>query len=107
MAKQRHAAAKAVHGGAQLADAQLQIAREHGFSSWRAMKMQIDRSPLLLAAENVPSAWKSLRRDTIADLRTIRNPMKLEQSFFLTAAVAMGFLQLGGVVIFGLLSLGA
>lgn len=41
MAKRRLAKLRAAGASAQLADAQLLLAREHGFSSWRALKAAI------------------------------------------------------------------
>ncbi len=42
-AKERLARLRETDASATLADAQLAIAREHGFASWRAMKAEIDR----------------------------------------------------------------
>ena len=41
-AKDRLDVLRAAHPGARLAEAQLAIAREHGFSSWRALKAEVD-----------------------------------------------------------------
>lgn len=105
MAKQRHALLKAGNGGAQLADAQLQIAREHGFSSWRAMKMQIDTRPSPVSDES-PMRISAGRHGAHPRGEAFRNPISLEQSFFLAAALAMGFLQWTSVAILGLVSPG-
>src|SRR5688572_17654093 len=43
LAKERLAELRAVDPDAKLAAAQLAIAREHGFASWRALKAEIDR----------------------------------------------------------------
>jgi hypothetical protein len=42
-AKGRLDAVRATHAGAKLADAQFQLAREYGFSSWRELKAEVDR----------------------------------------------------------------
>ena len=44
-AKQRLAKLRAGGASAQLADAQLLVAREYGFSSWRALKAAIEEPP--------------------------------------------------------------
>jgi hypothetical protein len=41
MSKQRLAKLRAAGASAQLADAQLLLAREYGFSSWRALKAAV------------------------------------------------------------------
>ena len=43
LAKERLAALRSLDADARLADAQLAIAREYGFPSWRALKAEIDR----------------------------------------------------------------
>ena len=43
LAKERLALLRAGKPAAQLADAQLAIAREYGFASWRALKAELDR----------------------------------------------------------------
>lgn len=43
LAKERLAALRAIDPAAKLADAQLAVAREHGFASWRALKAEVDR----------------------------------------------------------------
>jgi ankyrin repeat protein len=42
LAKERLAALRATHPGTRLATAQLAVAREYGFSSWRALKAELD-----------------------------------------------------------------
>ena len=67
-AKRRLTDLRAASPEARLFDAQLQLAREHGFSSWRALKEQIDRvrregrfradgSPAHLPDETVINGW--------------------------------------------------
>ncbi|HKV09970.1 MAG TPA: hypothetical protein VJ725_17655, partial [Thermoanaerobaculia bacterium] len=41
-AKRRLQELRQASPGARLADAQLEVARQHGFSSWRALKAHID-----------------------------------------------------------------
>ena len=43
LAKKRLAALRATHPATKLSGAQLAIAREYGFSSWRALKAEIER----------------------------------------------------------------
>jgi len=43
LAKERLAALRATHPATKLSNAQLAIAREYGFSSWRALKVEIER----------------------------------------------------------------
>ena len=50
-AKDRLDVLRAAQPGARLADAQLAIAREHGFPSWRALKAEVDR---VIAAQSRP-----------------------------------------------------
>lgn len=49
LAKERLRELRRTNPGARLADAQLAVARDHGFSSWRALKTEVDRrrSPAL------------------------------------------------------------
>lgn len=49
LAKHRLRELRLANSGARLADAQLSVARDHGFSSWRALKADVDRrrSPTL------------------------------------------------------------
>lgn len=51
LAKDRLRALRAADPDAQLADAQLEIAREHGFASWRALKAELDRRRAPVIAE--------------------------------------------------------
>ena len=53
-AKRRHAVLKAVAHSAQLADAQLLVARGSGCSSWMALKVEVDRRRLLCGAADIP-----------------------------------------------------
>ena len=49
-AKARLKALRAAQPSARLAEAQLAVAREHGFSSWRALKAHVDRITAARAA---------------------------------------------------------
>jgi ankyrin repeat protein len=50
LAKERLRVLRAESAGAKLADAQLEVAREHGFASWRTLKAELDRrrAPVIL-----------------------------------------------------------
>src|SRR5512145_3306995 len=50
-AKDRLDVLRVAQPGARLADAQLAVAREYGFSSWRALKAEVDR---LIASQSRP-----------------------------------------------------
>lgn len=58
-AKDRLKTLRVSQPAARLADAQLAVAREHGFPSWRALKAQVDRS----AGAPAPNAGASAERD--------------------------------------------
>ena len=59
LAKERLTALRADRPAAKLADAQLVIAREHGFDSWRKMKSHIEAS---VTAEQIAACVKAIRR---------------------------------------------
>ncbi|HET9855632.1 MAG TPA: hypothetical protein VFR53_11290, partial [Methylomirabilota bacterium] len=44
LAKDRLPDLRRANAGARLADAQLAVAREHGFTSWRALRARLDRA---------------------------------------------------------------
>lgn len=69
LAKERLAVLRAANPTAKLAATQLAIAREYGFSSWRALKMEIDRrrAPHLAGFIRACTAGDV---DTLADLLT-------------------------------------
>src|SRR2546430_16595758 len=54
LAKERLAVLRATNPATRLADAQFAIAHEYGFSSWRALKAEIDRR----RAPNAPDFWQ-------------------------------------------------
>ncbi|MBN9555330.1 MAG: hypothetical protein J0H61_11790 [Alphaproteobacteria bacterium] len=54
MSKQRLAKLRAAGASAQLADAQLLLAREYGFSSWRALKAAVGAEGMPVAARQSP-----------------------------------------------------
>src|SRR5262245_21473117 len=70
LAKERLVALKASDASAQLADAQLAIAREYGFPSWRALKTEIDRRRAPNVAEFL-CACQSGDVDALRELVTI------------------------------------
>src|SRR5688572_29539395 len=49
LAKDRLTALRKTHPGARLATALLSVAQDHGFSSWRALKAEIDRRHATIA----------------------------------------------------------
>jgi len=68
IAKQRLRAMQRIAPSAKLADAQFQIAREHGFASWRALKTEMDRrEPRAASGQPLPwaSAWSLPSDDAI------------------------------------------
>jgi len=65
LAKERLAALRATDPAARLADAQLAMAREYGFSSWRALKAEIDRR----RAPNVAAFFRACRTGDVDALR--------------------------------------
>jgi ankyrin repeat protein len=65
LAKERLAALRAASPATKLADAQLAIAREYGFSSWQALKAEIDR-------RRAPNVAEFVRACTTGDVETLR-----------------------------------
>src|SRR5689334_22284139 len=55
-AKDRLKTVRAAQPSARLADAQLAVAREHGFPSWRALKAHVDRLTAARAAAATDAA---------------------------------------------------
>jgi hypothetical protein len=62
-AKQRLKQLKTQHSSVRLADAQLEIAREHGFESWRKLKRHVEEAGRTSAAE--PPAAPDVTRDQV------------------------------------------
>ncbi len=60
-AKQRLKTMQAQDPGARLADAQLAIAREYGFASWRRLKAAVDEQDRSAPARPTPAAGPSTR----------------------------------------------
>jgi ankyrin repeat protein len=67
LAKERLATLRAIDPAARLADAQLAIAREYGFVSWRALKAEIDRR----RAPNVAEFLRACRSGDLDGLRAL------------------------------------
>jgi hypothetical protein len=65
LAKERLALLRTRNLGAKLADAQLSIAREYGFSSWRALKIEMD-------IRQAPHVAEFMRACGAGDLETLR-----------------------------------
>src|SRR5262249_8664499 len=64
LAKERLALLRATNPAAKLADAQLSIAREYGFSSWRAMKAEVD-------IRQAPQVAEFMRACAAGDVETL------------------------------------
>jgi ankyrin repeat protein len=71
LAKERLAVLRATNPTAKLAAAQLGIAREYGFSSWRALKMEIDR-------RRAPHIAGFIRACTAGDVETLADLLTKE-----------------------------
>src|SRR5262245_13886976 len=67
LAKERLAALRATDAAAQLSDAQLSIAREYGFASWRVLKAEIDQR----RAPNVAEFLHACRTGNVDALRAL------------------------------------
>jgi hypothetical protein len=75
---------------AQLTDAQLLVARTYGFTSWRALKLEVDArrtalglAPPLILADMLPGRRPAARRAWVPDAE------QAEQGFFLCALSLM------------------
>lgn len=64
-AKKRLDQLRARHPDTRLADAQLDLAREHGFSSWRKLKARIDQ------LTDVPKLFDAIRRNDLPAIRAL------------------------------------
>ena len=71
LAKERLAALRATNPTAKLAAAQLAVARDYGFSSWRALKVEIDR-------RRAPHIAAFIRACTAGDVNALRDQLKKE-----------------------------
>lgn len=69
LAKERLALLRTRNPGAKLADGQLAIAREYGFSSWRALKAEMD-------IRRAPNVAAFMRACATGDLETLRELLK-------------------------------
>jgi ankyrin repeat protein len=67
LAKARLAALRATNRAAQLAEAQLAIARDYGFASWRALKTEIDRR----RAPNIAELLRACQGGDLDGLRAL------------------------------------
>src|SRR6185295_2312672 len=67
LAKERLAALRTADPAVKLADAQLAIARQYGFASWRALKAEIDRR----RAPNVAEFLRACQTGDVAALRAL------------------------------------
>jgi len=92
-AKRRHAALKALSHSAQLSDAQLVVARSYGFSSWMALKLEVDRRRLLCGATEAPVLERRYPR-----LAALGNPATAEQALFPAALMGMVVVEFSGFI---------
>lgn len=97
-AKRRHAVLKAVAHSAQLADAQPLVARGYGFSSWMALKVEVDRRRLLCGAADIPvmAVMRPPRERHRSRLDVLGNPALAEQALF--ALMGMVVAEFSGVL---------
>ncbi|MBI1876517.1 MAG: hypothetical protein HYS05_21865 [Acidobacteria bacterium] len=70
LAKERLAALRSRNPATRLSDAQLAIAREYGFASWRALKAEIDR-------RRAPNVCEFMRACTTGDVEALRGLLKI------------------------------
>ena len=70
-AKQRLAVLRRTDPAAQLADAQLALARDHGFASWRALKLHVDSLTLAGRLFRAARAGEPARVATILDAHPV------------------------------------
>lgn len=73
LAKERLVLLRRRHPGAKLADAQLAIAREYGFSSWRALKAEMD-------LRRAPNVAEFTRACAAGDVKTLRELLRHDPS---------------------------
>ena len=62
LAKDRLPELRRVNPAARLADAQLAVAREHGFTSWRALRARLDRAPRIAPSDRVSELFDAITR---------------------------------------------
>jgi ankyrin repeat protein len=67
LAKDRLAVLRRTDGNAQLADALLAVARDHGFSSWRALKAEVDRRN----ATNATRFFDAIQKGDVESVRAL------------------------------------
>lgn len=99
-AKHRHAALKALSHSARLSDAQLVVARSYGFTSWMALKIEVDRRRLLCGAIETPALTLRPLGDERRYPRHSRfvNPAAAEQALFPAALMGMVVVEFSGLI---------
>jgi len=99
-AKRRHAALKALSHSAQLSDAQLVVARSYGFSSWMALKLEVDRRRLLCGATEAPvlALRPQVGERRYPRLAALGNPATAEQALFPAALMGMVVVEFSGFI---------
>jgi hypothetical protein len=98
-AKHRHAALKALSHSARLSDAQLVVARSYGFSSWMALKLEVDRRRLLCGAAEPALPLGAMMQPRTRERRypriaALSNPAMAEQALFPVTVVGFVLTQL-------------
>jgi ankyrin repeat protein len=71
LAKQRLIAMRSHRHGARLAEAQLAVAREHGFASWRKLKANVAASTNRVPAEQIAILESAIRKGDTSSVRGI------------------------------------
>jgi ankyrin repeat protein len=71
LAKDRLEALRRANPGARLADAQLAVAREQGFTSWRALRARLDRAPRTASPDRVGELFGAIARGDEAAVRRL------------------------------------
>jgi hypothetical protein len=83
-AKQRLVKLRASGASARLADAQLLVAREYGFPSWRALKAAVERGN-----QPIPDSRPSLNYYRVASPVAVLDSRRAENAFFSSIAMAL------------------
>lgn len=83
-AKRELAVLRSRSAAAQLSDAQLVVARTYGFSSWRAMKAEVDRrrEQLGLLPPDIMGDYIYYRPNRPAGRALVQSSVEAEQTFF-------------------------
>ena len=82
---------------ARLADAQFLLAREYGFSSWPALKAEVERRRLLCGAVDMPVAAAPMRRPSREPAGILANPATAELALFPAAVAGFAVTQLASI----------